>query len=853
MTKKTGSLQDSAALRQRAEGQLKERSLRVDRSPASAEDALRLVHELQVHQVELELQNEMLVELRRQLERSLERYTNLYDFAPVGYFTLASDGIIEQANLAGAAFFGMERSLLKGKRMGNFLTIESRSAFNAFLGNILVGQDKEQCDLCIALYDSPPRHLHAEGISLRGDDGRECQVAQVVLVDITARRNADDALRKSEALFRLTFDQSPLGASLLSLAHQFLRANDALCQLTGYAPGELSGMHLSQVIHPDDLAADLEQSQRLVAGEFDRVDLELRYLCKDRTVVWVHRSMRLMRDALGHPMYFLPTMEDITERKRAAEVEQTLREAAEAASRAKSDFLAAMSHELRTPMNAIIGLTHLTLKTQLSPKQLDYQQKILNAGQTLLFLINDILDLAKIEAGKIDLELVPFRVDQVFQTVTSILGEKAKEKGLDLTVRIADDVPLSAVGDPSRLTQVLVNLAGNAVKFTNNGVVALTADVQDGQGSHPLYRFSVQDTGIGIPAEKQAKLFQAFSQVVGPKQNAQEGTGLGLAISKQLVTLLGGTIGLSSGAGVGSTFFFTIPLVRAEESADCDTPTEPTESQQFSATALYGVRVLLVEDNMINQQVAKELLKAAGATVSIASNGCEALERLREDASFDAILMDLEMPVMGGYKSVEQIRSVLGLQSLPIIALTAHAFASEKKRCLNAGMNDYLSKPVEPDRLVATLLRWVKPKPYVGEPAAVAVLSPDDRTMDLAGLLPGIDFPCVLRRLSGDAALLRELLVMFRKTWGQVSRALLEAMSEGRLVEVQRTVHTLRGAAATLSMLRVVAAARDLETALQQGGGHGIGHVAKFEALDDALRDVFGGIAALPECAVSTQ
>jgi hypothetical protein len=514
-----------------------------------------------------------------------------------------------------------------------------------------------------------------------------------IRTDITDRKRMETQLSEQLHLVEELIEAIPLPVYLKDTLGRYIRLNRAFEDFFHIRRENYIGRTLHDLLSPEDARVHAEKDAELFAAKGTQSYEAMVHSCDGEIHDAIYRKAVLTRRD-GSVSALLGVIVDITDRKQAEREVVRAKEAAEAASRAKSDFLANMSHEIRTPMNGVIGMTDLALDTELTAEQREYLSIAKSSAESLLTVINDILDFSKIEAGKLQVENIAFDLHRLVADVLKPLAMRAHEKGIELISEVIHTVPRFVLGDPSRIRQVLVNLVGNAIKFTDRGEITLTTDLMQQQHGHAIIHFAVRDTGIGIAEDKQDLIFDAFSQEDTSTTRKYGGTGLGLSICRRLVELMGGRIWLHSQLGEGSTFHFSVELQLAEPSASA---TGQLITRHSLREARPMLNILLVEDHPTNQKLALGLLEKWGHQATLAQNGQEAIDIL-DRQSFDVVLMDMQMPVMGGIEATEHIRAREAERHLPrtpIIAMTAAAMQDDRDACLAAGMDDYLSKPIK--------------------------------------------------------------------------------------------------------------------------------------------------------------
>jgi PAS domain S-box-containing protein len=687
-------------LRSRAEELLRQRSEEAHPSSPGG-DLLELIHELKVHQAELEIQNEELKRSQEELAELHRKYEDLFELAPCGYVTLNAKGIITRANLTAARLLGTEKQILSYSVFSRFIADHGRSAFQKALKQAVQTGEKQTLELPLNRRNDAPTWVLAE-IHVDFDESGQADQRRVTLADITERKWTEEMLRENESKLQAIIDQTADMLFLHDLKGNILEVNERAVNQSGYSREELLSMRIADL--------DPDYDLREEGGRFwERLDwsrpqtFEARHLRKDATIFPVEVTISLVR--LGGAPRIVALARDITNRKRHETSLLRAKEHAEQANSAKSDFLAKMSHEIRTPMNSILGMLRLALSDEMPEKQRERLQVAKGSAESLLWLLNDLLDLSKIEAGHFSLHKKEFRLRRLLGNVLKEMELLASEKGVSLSMSVDRELPTNLVGDPYRLKRILINLLSNAIKFTQEGWVALEARqleiapcLEKDDLLTTTVLFKVEDTGKGIDTEHLQAIFESYDQGGHVAHSAEQGTGLGLAICQRLTQQMGGSIWAESEPGAGSVFYVKIPLETDGEIAEEAEPCSEAETGE----ELPSLRLLLVEDERMNQIFTVDLLSSKGHRVEIAEDGRVALELLSRK-SFDAVLMDIKLPVMDGIEAAMRIRTADPVEmnpGIPIIGLSAHvATEQELQRFRSAGFDEYVTKPVSFEKL----------------------------------------------------------------------------------------------------------------------------------------------------------
>jgi len=742
----------------------------------------------------------------------------ILDATPAAMLVVDKSGRVRYANPACCRSFNLDDGALTGRSLEQLIPDamrnngRSRELFSRphLPGRVLTAQRADGSRF--------PAMVHIAPVALAGQD-----LAVMSLRDMTQRQRAEEALHASSERYRLIVQTAAEGIWMTGADDKTCFVNPTMARMLDYEVDQMLGRAMTDFMDDDGRALLREHLQRRPSGQAEQADVRL--FRRDGTALWCLLSTTLVNSDEGSYAGMLAMITDITDRRQAetalrelnehleervamrtGELEQARRQAEEA-SQTKGQFLANMSHEIRTPMNGVIGMAYLALKTDLDPRQRDYLEKIRFAGEHLLGIIDDILDISKIEAGKLEIEQVDFALDHVIQTLTTVVAPKAASRGLELVFELEPSLPPVLRGDPLRLGQVLINYTNNAIKFSEKGRIEIRVRQVVADAAGCLLRFEVSDHGIGIPEHEMDKLFQSFQQADTSTTREYGGTGLGLAICKQLAQLMGGEVGVESRAGQGSTFWFTARLGISTSSVPAiitqinDAAAELLASARTAAVmgALKDARILLVEDNTFNQQIALEMLEEVGSTVCLAGNGMEALELLRQTA-FDCVLMDVQMPLMDGLEATRRIRSDPRLAALRVLAMTATATSEDRVRCLDAGMDDFISKPIQPALMYQTIANWLPerdaapapPPPGKGQPAFKTTLPGDPEVIDLSVLAKLLDY---------HPQKIRKFAFKFLQSAQEGLGAMEAALARGDVQAMRELGHRIKSAARTVGAM----------------------------------------------------
>ncbi|HEF4760928.1 TPA: response regulator [Pseudomonas putida] len=771
------------------------------------ENNQQLLHQARRQTHQLEHQALVLQQRQESLESTESWYRGIVEFAPKALLVFDENGVI-MANKQSEATFGYAPGTLIGR---------TYRALVPDLERVRVSQMLDTIEIIAHRADGTefPAELHMCLLPPREERGLCLCVA---VLDLTQRKADERHLLEAHERQQAIIGAAPYGIALVE-GGLIVQANARLDELLGYSPGEqLQRSPLMWIDHIKwtESLVELEANvrQTLERGEIFQQQMQL---CrKDASTFWANVSARAVAPGHLSSRGSIWIIEDNSAQYAAAAEMLQARQLAEESSRTKAEFLANMSHEIRTPMNAIIGMTYLALETKLTKRQRDYLAKVQRSSRHLLGVLDDILDFSKIEAGQLQLEARDFSLAQLLEEALDQVRARIDEKQLGLQLNVSAEVPELLCGDPLRLRQILLNYLSNAVKFTERGEIRVEVNLREASEHDVLLHFSVTDSGIGLSPSQLKQMFKSFQQADASTTRRFGGTGLGLAIAKQLVEKMDGQVGVQSVLGEGSNFWFEVRLQLAQcKVLDCQYAEECLSGWRVAQ----GTRVLLVEDNELNRQVAAELLQAVGCSVDIAMDGSQALDRLSH-GRYDLVFMDMQMPVLDGLGATRLLRLMPGLSTLPVVAMTANATQSDCDACLAAGMNDFVSKPVEPQALYSVLRRWLEEVQAIPTFSLAPVSVPNLTSSEMGLKLDGVDMVAGLSRVLGKRSLYLKILHLYRDEQQTLLKRLRETLMAGELEQAQFLAHTCKGVSANIGAETVAQAADLMEQALRTKRPH---------------------------------